>query len=34
VREVNLDRLREDLGDFDRYLASLGHYLKAELTRP
>ena len=24
--------IREDLGDFDRYLASLGHYLKAELT--
>jgi len=24
--------MREDLGDFDRYLASLGHYLKAELT--
>ena len=24
--------IREDLGDFDRYLASLGHYVKAELT--
>lgn len=24
--------IREDLGDFDRYLASVGHYLKAELS--
>jgi len=23
--------IREDLGDFDRYLASIGHYLKSEL---
>lgn len=24
--------IREDLGDFDRYLASLGRYLRAELV--
>jgi uncharacterized protein YutE (UPF0331/DUF86 family) len=33
VNDGEVHRLiQEDLGDFDRYLASIGHYLSAELA--